>query len=633
MNRTARQTQDRTSQSSAVRRFGKHVWYLLAGFPITLISFPVLVIMTTVSVATLVVWLGALLLPLTLLFASSLAALSKRRLEALGASVEPVTYRRYASGVFGKLRIISDPRRWLDLAFEGLLAFPLRLVTFALTLSWTLIGIGGVTYFFWSIYLPGDRTVMQLLQLAEPALIPDGAVLQYLLDVGAHFVIGIVFLGTLAPVVAGLAKLDATLTAALLGTKRFQTAPEATDISPERSFSITAWSRAGAGVAATTLLAVGWPVLAVFYSVGILDAMIWVTLHCAAILFSLRWAWAGMGLSLIASGALIALTADAGVAVWPWPVTVLLTQCAVFIVVGFVKPWYYAISGWSASVLVTLGVMFAVAQDIPAGALGNSIVFASVSAGTVASATLGRMWIRNAGRLQAAERTSALQDRRSKELAERNRIARELHDVVAHSMSVISVQAATARYRNPDIGETAQREFEEIASSSRQALSEMRMLLSILRNDDEAPTAPTPNLKDIDALVDATRASGTVIHYRGLEQTHDGLLGNTAPATALAAYRTVQEALSNALRHAPGTEVDVNVTLASTDEHTHWLHIAVINGPPKVQNVSSAGSGLGLTGIHERTAAVGGSSETKPTSTGGFAVYARLPLQAQAIPR
>src|SRR5699024_89816 len=151
-------------------------------------------------------------------------------------------------------------------------------------------------------------------------------------------------------------------------------------------------------------------------------------LHCAAILFSLRWAWAGMGLSLIASGAFLALTAYAGVAVWPWPVTVLLTHCAVFIAGGFVRRWYSCISCWSASVLVTLGLMFAVAQDIPAGALGNSIVFASVSAGTVASATLGRMWIRNAGRLQAAERTSALQDRRSKELAERNRIARELHD-------------------------------------------------------------------------------------------------------------------------------------------------------------------------------------------------------------
>src|SRR5699024_11107961 len=125
-------------------------------------------------------------------------------------------------------------------------------------------------------------------------------------------------------------------------------------------------------------------------------------------------------------------------------------------------------------------------------------------------------------------------------------------------------------------------------------------------------------------LVDATRASGTVIHYRGLEQTHDALLGNTAPATALAAYRTVQEALSNALRHAPGTEIDVNLTVANTGEHTHWLHITVINGPPKEQNVSAAGSGLGLTGIHERTAAVGGSSKTKLTLTDGSVLYTIL---------
>lgn len=627
MNRTARKALDRTRQPSALRRFGKNYAYVLAGFPIALVSFPILVTMTTVSVATLVVWLGALLLPPTLLFASSFAALSKRRLQALGISVEPVAYRRYAPGIFGKLRIISDPRRWLDLAFEGLLAFPLRLTTFVLTTAWTLIGLGGVTYFFWSIYLPGERIVMQVLQVTEPTLIPDSTVVQYLLDTGAHFVLGVVFLATLPPVVAGLAKLDATLAAALLGTKTYEKAPGTAEISPERSFSITAWSRAGAGVAAVTLLAVGWPVLVVLYSVDVVDAMIGVALHCAAILLALRWAWAGLGVSVIASGALIALTADAGVDVWPWPVTVLLTQCAVFIVVGLVKPWYYAISGWSASVLVTLGVMFAVAPELPAGALANSIVFASVSAGTVASATLGRMWIRNAGRLQAAERTSAIQDRRSKELSERNRIARELHDVVAHSMSVISVQAATAQYRNPDIGENAQREFAEIAGSSRQALAEMRMLLSILRNDDEAPTAPTPGLKDIDALVEATRASGTIIHYNGLVETNDGLLGNTAPATGLAAYRTVQEALSNALRHAPGTAVDVELSVASIDEDTHWLKIAVTNnGPQEYQKVSAAGSGLGLTGIHERTAAVGGTSETGPTPDGGFAVHARLPL-------
>lgn len=626
MNRTATKALRRTSQDSAPRRFGKNLVYVLAGFPIGLISFPILVTMTTVSVATLVVWLGALLLPLTLLFASSFAALSKKRLVALNGSVEPVSYRRYAPGVFGKLRIISDPRRWLDLGFEVLIAFPLRLMTFVLTITWSLIGLGGVTYFFWSFYLPGERIVIQLLQITEPALIPDSTVVQYLLDSGAHFVLGAVFLVTLPPIVAGLAKLDATLVAALLGTRTPRNTPDAMDMAPERSFSTTAWSRAGTGLAAGTLLAVGWPVLSVVYSVEVLAAMVWVVVHCASILVALRWTWAGLGFSLLASGALIALTAGADVAVWPWPVTVLLTQCAVFIVAGLVRPWYYALSGWSVSVLVTLGVMFSVAPDLPDGSLGNSIVFTSVSAGTVASATLGRMWIRNAGRLQAAERTSALQDRRSKELAERNRIARELHDVVAHSMSVISVQAATAKYRNPDIGETAQREFSEIAGSSRQALAEMRMLLSILRHDDEAPTAPTPDLTDIDALVEATRASGTIIHYRGLQDTDDGMLANTAPATALAAYRTVQEALSNALRHAPGAEVDVELNVASTDENTHRLNIFVTNGPPEHQHVAAAGSGLGLTGIHERTVAVGGTSETGPTPDGGFAVHASLPL-------
>lgn len=631
MNTAAKQSD--SDQSTASYRFGKNVAYVLAGFPIAIMSFPVLVIMTTVSLATLVVWLGALLLPLTLLFGSYLAALSKHRLGLLGVSVEPVTYRGYASGVFGKLRTISDPRRWLDLAFEGILAFPLRLTTFVVMFNWAVIGLGGVTYFFWSIYVPGERWVILLLHNLQPTLLPDSSWARYLFDAGTFFVVGVVFLATLPPVVAALAKLDATLTVALLGTGTHDNASDTTDLSPERSFSITAWSRAGAGVAAITLLAVGWPVLTVLYSVGVLEAMFWVTVHCAMILCCLRWAWAGMGISLIASGFLMVLTADAGVSVWPWPVTVLLTQCAVFIVVGFVKPWFYALSGWSASVLMTLGVLFAHAADLPAGALGNSIVFVSVSAGTVASATLGRMWIRNAGRLQAAERTSALQDRRSKELAERNRIARELHDVVAHSMSVISVQAATARYRNPDIGDTAQREFEEIASSSRQALGEMRMLLSILRNDDEAPTTPTPGFQDVDALIEATRASGTVIHYQGLDETRDGMLGDVAPATSLAAYRTVQEALSNALRHAPGTEVKVELSIDDSDDGIHQLHIAVINGPPEHPSVSVPGSGLGLTGIHERTAAVGGTSETRPTSAGGFAVYASLPLHSHPLPR
>src|SRR5699024_4727563 len=273
--------------------------------------------------------------------------------------------------------------------------------------------------------------------------------------------------------------------------------------------------------------------------------IVWTMLHSAANVGTLRWSWLILRVSINASGALILVTADAEVSVWPWPVTVLLTQCAVLIVAGLARPWYYAVSAWCAGVVLTIIVLVAEAPELAPGALSNSIVFTGVIGAVVAAAALSRMWIRNAGRLKAAERTSAFQDRRSKELAEHNRIARELHDVVAHSMSVISVQAATAQYRNPGIDAASQREFNEIANSSRQALSEMRMLLSILRNEDDAPTTPTPGLDDIDALIEATRASGTEIRYSGFDPSSKNVLEKTAPATALAAYRIVQEALSN----------------------------------------------------------------------------------------
>ncbi|WP_258933407.1 histidine kinase dimerization/phosphoacceptor domain-containing protein [Nesterenkonia pannonica] len=129
-----------------------------------------------------------------------------------------------------------------------------------------------------------------------------------------------------------------------------------------------------------------------------------------------------------------------------------------------------------------------------------------------------RLWILSAGRVEAAEASSAQQDRRRQELEERNRIARELHDVVAHSMSVISVQASTAPYRNPQVDEVSRQEFADIAASSRQALSEMRSLLSILRDESEAPTAPEPGIEDIDALIESTRASGAPIDYWGLTE-------------------------------------------------------------------------------------------------------------------
>ena len=625
------------ASGATFKQLGQNYVYVLTGFPIAIFSFSLLLSLTVISVATIVVWFGMLLLPLTLLIASAFASLSRSRLSNWSQTHEPVRYRPYGAGVVGKLQILSDPRRWLDLVFEMLISFPLRLGTFVLSVTWTVVGLGGVTYFFWSVFIPGQRSLIVLLQNLYPSLTPAGTTGQYLLDSAVYFGIGAIFVITLPPVMGALAELDATLTRALLGARQPSSSLQHnTKPTPQRdqseqvqvtSFSGAAWALTGTTFAAVVLLAIGAPVVATVYDVHPAISLAWVTLHCGAIVLTLYWAVPGLIASLVASGALIFVTASADAGIWPWAVTVLITQCAVLIVAGMASPWYNAVSAWSIGVLGTIGVLITVSPELPAGAMGNSIVFSSVSAVVVLAATLSRMWIRNTGRLHAAERTSAIQDRKSKELAERNRIARELHDVVAHSMSVISVQAATAQYRHPGMDTTALQEFNEIASSSRQALGEMRMLLSILRNEDDAPTVPSPGLEDIDSLVEATRASGTIIRYRGLDSVTDGPLGDIAPGVALATYRIIQEALSNALRHSPGSEVDVDLSVTTEPDRTKWVNVAVTNGPHK-QEGAAPGSGLGLEGIRERTTAAGGRCQFGPTPEGGFAVTANIPLSA-----
>lgn len=619
-----------------LRRLSRDFAYVLPGLPIAVFSFGLLLAMTVASAATLVIWLGALLLPLTLVVASGFAELDRNRLRLWGAAVAPVRYQPAGPGMTGKLRLAVDPRRWLDLIFEMLIAFPLRLLTFILAVVWTLGGLAGISYFFWSIFLPDERSVIQLLELVGSSLVPESETAQYLLDAGAHFLLGAVLLLTLPTVMRGLAGLDAMLTTALLGDggrgelvghRADPLEAAAAGSRHSASFSGTAWAWIGAGFAAVVLLAVSWPLISVLYAVNVAVAMVLVVAHCAAVVLTLRWVWPGLALSLAAAAGLMIVTAPAGSGLWPWPVPVLITQCAVLTVAVLARPWYCAASAWCGGAVLTLIALFTLVEDLPSGSLGNSIVFTSISAGVVGVGVLLRLWILNAGRLEAAERTSAEQDRRRKELQERTRIARELHDVVAHSMSVISVQASTAQYRIAGLNDDARREFEEIAGSSRQALSEMRMLLSTLRAEDEVPTAPEPGLEDIEELVQTTRASGTPIRYRGLTADDDAaLLASATPATALAAYRIVQEALSNALRHAPGAEVEVQLR-AEANGSTHRLNISVVNGPSPEELMEPApGAGLGLSGIRERATAVGGSAEAGPTEDGGFTVQARLPL-------
>jgi signal transduction histidine kinase len=637
----------RVRPDSLIRRLLRDSAYVLPGLPIALFSASLLLSLLAVSIVTAPIWVGALVLPLTLVTASEFAELSRRRLQRWGAILAPVSYRPRRAGLGGRLAPVADARRWLDLVFETVLALPVRLVTFTVALIWIVMGPVGITYFFWSSFVPGERGLILLLELIVPGLVPTQEIWQYVLDSLVFLILGVVFLVTLPAVMRGLAALDALLATSLLGARgRGRLVPlEHPQAHPlertlsrvavghppsrpqdsESSFSAASWSWIGICFAAVVLFLVSWPLTTNIYGVHPAFAMVLTLAHCLSLVLTLKFPWAGIGASVMASAAMMGATGESGVGIWPWPVTAMLIQCGVILVAALRLPWYCAASGWAASALLTVAATVMAAPRLPEGAVSTGIVFASVGIGVVVLGSLTRQWILDADRLEESERTSAQQSRRRRELEERNRIARELHDVVAHSMSVISVQAATARYRLPAITAEAQQEFEEIARSSRQALGEMRMLLGTLRSDDQVPTGPTPGLAEIYSLVEATRASGTPIRVTGLDVVE------ASSAVGLAAYRMVQEGLSNALRHAPSSTIEVSAELLGDDSadptDTRHLLIQVRNtAPPHPVSVPAPGAGLGLEGIRERVSAVGGTVETGDTPDGGYFIRASFPL-------
>ncbi|MGY0023793.1 sensor histidine kinase [Streptomyces sp. YJ-C3] len=209
-------------------------------------------------------------------------------------------------------------------------------------------------------------------------------------------------------------------------------------------------------------------------------------------------------------------------------------------------------------------------------------------------------------------------------LEERARIARELHDVVAHHMSVITVQADSAPYRLPGLSGPTREEFESIAAGARESLTEMRRLLAVLRSEDaQGDLAPQPGLAHLRQLVEATIRGGVPAELSYPELTLVGQLTDVPPAVDLSAYRIVQEALANVVRHAPGARTQISVGL---DDDA--LLVIVVNGPAgePVSPIESTGTGHGLVGMRERVRLVGGTLDVGPLPDGGFRVAARIPL-------
>ncbi|MGC5310117.1 sensor histidine kinase [Micromonospora zamorensis] len=222
------------------------------------------------------------------------------------------------------------------------------------------------------------------------------------------------------------------------------------------------------------------------------------------------------------------------------------------------------------------------------------------------------------------EQSEREQERRAV-LEERTRIAREMHDVVAHHMSLIAVQAETAPYRLTDVPAPAAAEFVAIAASARDALTDMRRLLGVLRSESSGPqTAPQPDLADLDAMVDAARRAGLPVTLDA-GPVDDGQV--PAPV-GLAAYRIVQEGLANAARHAGGAAVRVTVRAGHSG-----LEVRVENSPADARPTADGGPGHGLTGMRERATSLGGTFTAGPLPDGGYAVAAELPYDAEGRDR
>ncbi len=237
--------------------------------------------------------------------------------------------------------------------------------------------------------------------------------------------------------------------------------------------------------------------------------------------------------------------------------------------------------------------------------------FAGRTAAWMAGAHIGQLRARPA----RLAREKELETRRAV-AEEQARIARELHDVIAHNVSVMVVQAAAARDVF-DLDPTKAREaLAAIEATGREAMTELRRLLARVRPEDGEARVPQPGLGRLDGLIEQVRAAGLPVQLR-----IDGQPSTLSPAMELSAYRIIQEALTNTLRHAHASYAAVTVRYRADDL------LVEVDDDGLGGSAPGADSGRGLIGMRERAALFGGSLDAGPRSGGGFVVRARLPLR------
>ena len=302
-----------------------------------------------------------------------------------------------------------------------------------------------------------------------------------------------------------------------------------------------------------------------------------------------------------------------------FPVVLLLVVMAHVGLVGVHHDWRVAAGVWWT--LNGTGVLVASVDDrATTPDVTTTVVVLAVGSLVALFTGIGyRQRLRIRAELARARLDIALEQELRILAEERTRIARELHDVVAHSMSVIHMQATSAPYRLADLDVATREEFTSIAAGARGALGEMRQLLGVLRGSGTEPdTAPAPGVAELAALVEATGRAGA-----SCTLVVDADVGELPAVVGTIVYRMVQEALSNVLRHTGGAAATVRLRA-----ERGGVEVEVVNGPGGRAGLPPDDpdrSRHGLTGMRERVAQLGGELIHGTVPGGGFRVSAWLP--------
>jgi len=380
----------------------------------------------------------------------------------------------------------------------------------------------------------------------------------------------------------------------------------------------TLWARLRRDVADALLIVLVWALYVELiatsanFEAGVMFPLAW--LFVLPLLLRRRWPLPAVLVSLTALSVASALDGD-GFQNLTLP---FLCALAVAVAAGAIEDRAQAIAA-AAAILATISVIALTSNGGAGDFFLITFFFAAAWLAGRALATRAQQTRELRARVRIAERARAEAEARAS-AAERARIARELHDVVAHSVSVMVVQSSAVRRLLHDDQSREREALLSVEQTGRQALSEMRRMLGVMRTGEEQPAAtltPQPGLENLDRLIEQVEQAGLPVELR-IEGDRIPL----SPGVDLSAYRIIQEGLTNALKHAKGAHAEVIVRYVGDA-----VELAIEDDGPGAANGTAMGHGL--VGMRERVALYGGTLEAGPRPQGGFVLRAKLPVEAR----